>query len=42
MSTFEDDDFDFGEDDTELELSGLEDDDEPLSLEDDGDFTEED
>jgi len=41
MSTFEDDDTDFAEDETELDLSGFDsDDDEPLSLDDD--FTEED
>ena len=38
MSTYEDDGPDFAEDDTELDLSGL-DDDEPLSLDDD-DFSE--
>jgi hypothetical protein len=42
MSTYEDDGPDFGEDDTELDVSGL-DDDEPLSLDDeDDDFSEED
>ena len=35
MSTFEDDDPDFGEDETELDLSGFDSDDEPLSLDDD-------
>jgi hypothetical protein len=36
MSTYEDDDPDFGEDDGELDLSGFDSpDDEPLSLDDD-------
>jgi hypothetical protein len=36
MSTYEDDEPDFGEDDGELDLSGFDsDDDEPLSLDDD-------
>ncbi len=37
MSLYEDDGPAVGEDDTELDLSGL-DDDEPLHLDDDGDF----
>jgi len=41
MSTYEDDEPDFGDDDAEVDLSGL-DDDEPLSFDDDGDLTEDD
>jgi hypothetical protein len=41
MSTYEDDGPGLGEDDTELDFGGF-DDDEPLSLDDDDDFTEED
>jgi hypothetical protein len=38
MSTYEDDEPDFGEDEGELDLSGFDsDDDEPLSLDDDFD-----
>jgi hypothetical protein len=45
MSTYEDDDPDFGEDDGELDLSGfdsVDDDDEPIGLDDDGDLSDED
>ncbi len=45
MSTYEeDDDFDFGEDDTELDLSGFDDpdDDGPLSFDDEGDVPDDD
>jgi hypothetical protein len=39
MSTYEDDGPDFGEGDTELDFGGLEED-EPLSLDDDDDLSE--
>jgi hypothetical protein len=41
MSTYEDDGPDFGDDDAELDFGGL-DDDEPLSLDDDDDLSDED
>jgi hypothetical protein len=45
MSTYEDDEPDFGEDDGELDLSGFDsddDDDDPLGLDDEGDVSDDD